>query len=302
MPYLHIENLYKHQLILLFKECYALEKIHGTSSHILWDNTQVKFSAGGESHVKFSALFNPEDLVAKFTDQGFLNRRVTVYGEAYGGKQQGMADTYGPNLKFVAFDVCLDEANWLSVPEAEAFCKALNIEFVPYVKISTDLKEIDAQRDAPSVQALRNGVIAPKKREGVVLRPLIDLVTSTGNRVIVKHKGDDFRETASPRVVDDPTKLKVLADADIIANEWVTLHRLEHVLQKIPDWGMEKMPQILKAMVEDVTREADGEIVDNEIVRKAITKKTATMVKEYLKNRLTNGYTLGVYLNTPKEK
>jgi intein/homing endonuclease len=29
MGYQHIENLYKNQTIFLFKECYALEKIHG---------------------------------------------------------------------------------------------------------------------------------------------------------------------------------------------------------------------------------------------------------------------------------
>lgn len=29
MGYIHIENLYKNRAILLFKECYALEKIHG---------------------------------------------------------------------------------------------------------------------------------------------------------------------------------------------------------------------------------------------------------------------------------
>ena len=32
MSYMHIDNLYKNQDILLFKECYALEKIHGTSA------------------------------------------------------------------------------------------------------------------------------------------------------------------------------------------------------------------------------------------------------------------------------
>ena len=34
MGYLHIDNLYKNQDILMFKECYAMEKIHGTSAHV----------------------------------------------------------------------------------------------------------------------------------------------------------------------------------------------------------------------------------------------------------------------------
>lgn len=39
MGYQHIPNLYKEQAILAQSECYALEKIHGTSAHI-------KFKAG----------------------------------------------------------------------------------------------------------------------------------------------------------------------------------------------------------------------------------------------------------------
>lgn len=281
-----------------------MEKIHGTSANVSWDGALLRFHSGGESAERFKALFDFQFLSDKFIDLGFAARKVTVFGEAYGGKQQGMADTYGKDLKFIAFDVCLDESNWLSVPEAEAFCQSLNIDFVPWVKITTDLKEIDAQRDLHSIQAIRNGVtkvvgviaegslvtgfelVNPKKREGIVLRPLIDLTTSTGSRIICKHKGDDFRETASPRVVDDPAKMQVMADAEKIANEWVTMTRLEHVLDKIPGYGMDKMPIILKAMVEDVTREAKGEIVDNDTVRKAITKKTAVMMKDFLKSKL----------------
>lgn len=33
MGYLHIDNLYKNRDILLFRECWALEKVHGTSAH-----------------------------------------------------------------------------------------------------------------------------------------------------------------------------------------------------------------------------------------------------------------------------
>lgn len=36
MSYADIENLYKNRRIMLFKECYAMEKIHGTSAHVGW--------------------------------------------------------------------------------------------------------------------------------------------------------------------------------------------------------------------------------------------------------------------------
>lgn len=286
-----------------------MEKIHGTSANVTFktnpsNNTQwqVTFFSGGESYEKFAALFDKNTLLMTFCDMGTpLDKSVTIYGEAYGGKCQGMSATYGDKLRFVAFDVAIGDNGWLNVPEAEEFCKKLGIDFVPYRKVSTDLKSLDAERDLHSVQAVKNGISTwvdgesvtsltnLRKREGVVLRPLIELITATGERIITKHKGDDFRETTSPRVVDDPAKLQVLADADKIATEWITVTRLEHVLDKIQKkdgYGMEIMPQLMKAMVEDVTREAAGEIVDNEAVRKAITKKTATMFKDYLKAKL----------------
>ncbi len=330
MGYLHIENLYKPsaQKILMFKECYAMEKIHGTSANVTFKTNpsnpsqwQVTFFSGGESYEKFASLFDKDALLKTFLTLGMpCDKNVVIYGEAYGGKCQGMSATYGTALKFVAFDVCVGDSGWMNVPDAQDFCIKFGVDFVPFTKVSTDLKALDAERDAPSVQAIRNGVsmvapegadfdcpagtkvipygnfgdrIAnPKKREGVVLRPLIEMITSTGERIICKHKGDEFRETASPRVVDDPAKLQVLADADKIAAEWVTLTRIQHVLDKIPKgdgYGMELMPTLMKAMIEDVTREAAGEIVDNDVVRKAITKKTATMFKDYLKSKLANG-------------
>ena len=57
MAYRHIDNLYKNQDILLFKECYASEKIHGTSAHVRWtEEGGLSFFSGGEQHDRFMAL------------------------------------------------------------------------------------------------------------------------------------------------------------------------------------------------------------------------------------------------------
>src|SRR5882724_1670874 len=110
MGYLSIPNLYRPeaQQILAFKQVYALEKIHGTSAHITWTGTEVQFFSGGEPFAKFKALFDEEKLKTVFEEKFHILHRATVYGEAYGGKQQGMSATYGPSLKFVAFDVDID--------------------------------------------------------------------------------------------------------------------------------------------------------------------------------------------------
>lgn len=281
MGYLHVPNTYRAegQYILLFRECFALEKIHGTSAHVSWREGQLFLSSGGESAVNFAKLFDQPALAAKFAELG--HEKVTIFGEAYGGKQQAQSWRYGKQLKFVAFDVHLGD-EWLDVPNAEQFCARLGIEFVHYKRVPTDLGSLDAERDAPSEQARRNGVEGVQPREGVVLRPVKEFELG-GHRVIAKHKRQEERETATPRVVDDPAKLKVLEDADAIAREWVTPTRLQHVLDKVvPIPQMSDTPKVIAAMVEDVLREGSGELVDTPEARKAISKATAILFKKHV--------------------
>lgn len=290
---MHIDNLYKNTDILAFREVYALEKIHGTSAHITWTRSDIgepgynketqwkeelHFFSGGEKHENFVSLFDAEKLTAKFREVG-LNS-ITIYGEAYGGKQQGMKDTYGSLLRFVAFDVLIGK-NFLSVQQAADFCASLGIEFVDYKKVHATIEALNAERDADSTQAIRNGMGSGKIREGIVIRPPFEVKLNNGKRLIAKHKRDEFKETASQRNVD-PEKLKVLEGAKEIAAEWVTEMRLSHVLDKLipPATQMEDTRRVITAMQEDVKREAEGEVVWNPEVSAYIGKATAAMFKK----------------------
>lgn len=302
MGYAHIDNLYKKPVFLetAGAEVYALEKIHGTSAHISakFDRAPrenapnglytLSYHAGGEKHDNFRKCFKDGQLFEPMC-QLLVNSKIkafTVNGEAYGAKQQGMKDTYGNVLKFVAFDVLVD-GKWLDVPEAEAFCKALEIEFVHYVKGPNTLEFLNAQRDADSVQAVRNGMGPGKIREGIVVKPLKDVCDyEMGVRLIVKHKRNEFKETATPREVD-PSKIQVLKDAEAIAQEWVVEERLSHVLDKLIAAGipmkMESTGHVKKAMVEDIKREATGEVVWSTEAEKEIGKRVSILFK----NRIT---------------
>ena len=285
MGYLHIDNLYKNQTILLFKECYALEKIHGTSAHIGWkfETKKVNFFTG-ESHEVFLKMFDEQFLIKRF-EEIFPDQDVTIFGEHYGGKTQGMSHTYGKVAKFIVFDVKVGFV-WLNVPNAEDVAHQFELEFVHYAKIPVDLEAITQHRDWSSVQAHRNGMGDDKKREGVVLRPLVEMRTNNGERVIAKYKPDEEMETKTKREVS-PEQLKVLSDAKEIAEEWVTNKRLEHVLQKFPsDVSMEAMGDIIKAMIEDVYREGRDEIVESKAVGKAIGGVTVKLMKAKLQNTL----------------
>jgi len=318
MSYMHIDNLYKDQTILDFEECYAMEKIHGTSAHVryqreskipscvgeehLGDFPQVKtieklvFFSGGEKHDRFVELFDYQSLLKRFSEifpDGAVD--VTVYGEAYGGKCQGMSKTYGKDLRFVAFEVRVGDT-WVNVVTAEQIVRELGLEFIHYRRIPATMVSIDHEMMLDSVQAIRNGMGPGLMREGIVLRPLQEMVRNNGARVIAKHKRPEFCETASKREVD-PSKRQLLEDAEAIASEWVTKERMNHVVDRVVSDGL--LPEgedvvcldikatgvVIKAMIEDVVREAGEEIMDSKEARKAIGARAAKLYKIFLQEK-----------------
>mgnify|MGYP001616590866 CR=1 FL=1 len=293
MAYLHINNLYRDQRVLLFRECYALEKVHGTSAKVRWDGAAVSFFSGGEKHERFVQVFDIDRLSESFRALGHEDRSITVYGEAYGGKCQGMSSTYGKDLAFVAFDVKIVDS-WLDVLNAADVVAKLGLEFVPFRRGPTDLAWIDAQRDADSEIAIRRGIGPGKIREGVVLRPVIEATLNNGERLIAKHKRLEFSETATPREVD-PLKVVVLAEAEAIAADWVTPMRLTHVLQRVPGpYEMKQTPAVIAAMTEDVMREAAGEVVWGREAKAAVGTRTARLFKQRVTAMPVTGPSPGV--------
>lgn len=288
MGYQHINNLYKDKKILAFKQVYALEKVHGTSAHIGYrkDEDKLFFYSGGESHEKFTSLFDHSDLLIRFRKlaEDHASNRICLYGEAYGGKQQGMSHTYGSVLHFIAFDCNVDD-KWLSVTQSEKVALDLGVEFVPYELIDTKEEALDYERDRESIVAMIRGMGGGKKREGVVLRPPFEVTTNNGERICAKHKREDFQEHKSPRSIGvDPA---VLEQAEAIADEWCVMNRLHHVIQHLTVNGkepeMEQMKDIVNEMIRDIYREAGDEIVQGKPVEKAIGSKTVKLFKEYLR-------------------
>lgn len=282
MGYLSIENLYKRPDLL---EVFALEKVDGTSAHVSFDGDKVHFSSGGASHANFLALFDEAGLKALFTgvlaDSGAEpGAHVTVFGEAFGGKLQGMSDSYGKGLRFVAFDVRIG-GTWLDVPSAEAVAKALGLDFVPYDRGPMTIEWLDSQRDRDSLVAVKPGCI----REGVVIRPVYETTNNAGHRTIAKYKRKEFTETKTFREVD-PSDVQVLSDAKAVADEWVTANRLGHVLQKVPFGSMADTGGVVRAMVEDVRKESAGEIVWSREAERAIGAATVRLLKAHVSRGL----------------
>jgi hypothetical protein len=276
----HIENFYRYPNILMFRRVYALEKIHGESADLTWNDGKLTYFPGNQSEVRFKELFDD----AKLRDVlSRISPDVVVYGEVYGGGVQHMRLVYGETFSFIAFDVKIN-GMFLSVPNAVEVCGQLGIEFVPFSEVDCTQEALDAERDKPSVVAERRGMGTDKHREGIVIRPLEELTRNNGERLICKHKNEKHAERATPQTkVIDPAKVAALSGAQAIADEWVNEIRLQHVLDKIPTpHSMATIPILIKAMQEDVFREAKGEIVESKEAAQAIGRKAAELFKKAL--------------------
>jgi hypothetical protein len=285
MGYRKITNLYADRNILMFKQLYALEKIHGTSAHISYHHgmaVDLAYFSGGAKYSEFIKLFDHDVLLEAFKknyEEHPNTQCITIYGECYGGSIQKMSHTYGPELKFVAFEVKFDD-RWQDVPTAHKFVQKLGLDFVDYNIIDATPEAIDAEMMKDSVHGVGSGHM----REGVVLRPLMEVLYPDGvGRFIVKHKRPEFQERSHQPKITDSDKLKVLEQAEEIAEEWCNAVRLQHVLDQVEgERNIELIPKVIQCMIKDVYAESQGEIVQSKAVEKAISKKTVQLYKEYL--------------------
>lgn len=180
------------------------EKVDGTNIRVMWDGHTVTF--GGKTDTaqipatlinRLNILFDHERFAAAF-DEG----PVCLYGEGYGAGIQKGGGNYRSDQSFVLFDVrCGDW--WLRRDDVYDVASKLGTEIpvVPRVGVT----------DLPGVVAfVRDGFNSrwgDFKAEGVVVRPMIELFTRSGARVIGKLKYKDFEPgtLGSQKKVDHAT-------------------------------------------------------------------------------------------------
>jgi len=301
MGYQSIKNLYRPEIsreILLLDEVYIMEKIHGTSAHIAYHN-EAGFSmfSGGIKPESFEIMIAKRFGLTKLQDAMKFElaadrTEVIFYGEAYGGNCQKMSSVYGP-LNFIVFEVKLD-GEWLEVPLASLWADIVGLPFVWYTKCEPHIEILNAMRDAPSMQASRNDM-GKHIGEGIVIRPTNeDIKDRFGNRIVAKHKTEKFCETKRVRQVD-PLRAEKLKAAQAIAEEWVTMQRLTHVVDHLRAAGCEPEIQatenVIGEMLKDVRIEAGvggehPEIEWNRDVQKAISCLTSGLFHKWLGNQI----------------
>lgn len=208
MEYVKIPNIYKREehgknrLIMgeySTEELCALEncrwvwteKVDGTNVRIIWDGYRVEFRGRTDKaelpkdlRSRLEELFGGESKEELF-EQTFGNKNVILYGEGFGGKIQGK-NGYG-DVDFILFDVMVENI-FLERQNIESIAATFGIRVVPIVGTGTLRDAVSFVKDIPR-SYLRDG-----DAEGIVCRPIVELRSRRGDRIIVKIKCRDFRE------------------------------------------------------------------------------------------------------------
>lgn len=186
----------------LLKDCQWVftEKVDGTNIRVMWDGVKVSF--GGKTDDSSMPVFLMRKLQEVFEskvgllsmifplvqgdEEAYVPLEVCLYGEGYGAKIQKGGGNYNPKgVDFVLFDVKIGDW-WLKREDVEDVATQLGIRVVPIIGQGTLAEAIEMTRKGIKSQW------GDFTAEGIVARPLVELKTRRGDRIITKIKHRDF--------------------------------------------------------------------------------------------------------------
>jgi len=164
------------------------EKVDGTNIRVMFDGEKITFGGKTDNaQIPTQLLNNLNGLFLPQIDtfQENFADGVCLYGEGYGGKIQKAGSTYGPEQRFVLFDVKIGDW-WLFRSDVEQIADQLSCDVVPIISYGNLAEMVEIAREGFNSQW--GDFIA----EGIVARPVVELKTRRGDRMITKIKHKDF--------------------------------------------------------------------------------------------------------------
>jgi ATP-dependent RNA circularization protein (DNA/RNA ligase family) len=166
------------------------EKIDGTNIRVCWDGYRVEFRGRTDraqipAHLmaKLEELFGGETKEELF-EQTFGKTEVILFGEGFGEKIQKGGGLYGP-VNFRLFDVYIN-GFWLDRENVYDIAAKFGIDNAPFLFTGTLEDGVAFIKTHPQSR-LRDA-----EMEGIVGRPIVQMFSRTGERIMVKIKGRDF--------------------------------------------------------------------------------------------------------------
>ena len=165
-------------------------KANGTNIRICWDGYRVSFMGRTDkAQIPAHLLARLEELFGgeykeELLEQTFGNKEVILFGEGIGEKIQKGGGLYG-SADFVLFDVYIG-GYWLNREAVEHFAEVFGIRCVPILLVGTLEDGVNFVKTHP-MSPFKNDVA-----EGIVGRPMVQMFSRTGERIMVKIKCRDF--------------------------------------------------------------------------------------------------------------
>lgn len=168
------------------------EKVDGTNIRVIWNHETKELLFRGRTDGAQMPMFLLEKLHVLFPydifPKVYPDVSMCLYGEGYGAKIQKGGGNYIPDgVNFILFDVMI-LGWWLKRNSVRDIAKKLNIRIVPSFGIG---KLSDAIRYC---KCGFHSAVGNRWGEGLVLRPLVELRTRRGDRVITKLKTKDWEK------------------------------------------------------------------------------------------------------------
>lgn len=164
--------------------------VHNCNIRICWDGYRVEFRGRTDkaqipTHLlaKLEELFGGESKEEIF-EQTFGGKEVILFGEGYGKKIQKGGELYG-DVNFILFDVYVG-GYWLSSDIVSDIAEKFGIKRVPILFVGTLNCGVDFIKEHPK------SVLKEAEMEGIVGRPMVQMFSRTGERIMVKIKCRDF--------------------------------------------------------------------------------------------------------------
>ena len=165
------------------------EKVDGTNIRVQWLDGVVSFGGRTDRAQLPAKLVQhlQETFTAEKMAEVFAGDAV-LYGEGFGAGIQMGGGNYGPEQRFIGFDVFCGGV-WLLRDAVEEICEKLKCPVVPVVFRSATLDYAEAAAMDGIGSALGNF-----EAEGVVGVPCVPLLDRMGRRIVCKVKCKDYRQ------------------------------------------------------------------------------------------------------------
>ena len=169
----------------------------------LYPKENARFVQAKNSEANVPTYFNDAqtDEIIPYEDGLYytelVEKPVYIYGEYFGKGIQKCGGRYSDDNDFMVFDIDA-QGWWLPKDMRDEMCEKLGLKQVPFIGVDTldGFENMVTKGFETRVPKVKDPSLI---EEGIVARPIVPLLNSRGNRIIVKIKYGDYSKYAETR-------------------------------------------------------------------------------------------------------